>query len=99
MPRLILASASARRAELLRQAGYEFTIHVADVDETVRPGETPDAYVLRLAREKARQIAGRRLEPASIVLAADTTVVAAGEILGKPENDLDAARMLKALAG
>jgi len=98
MPRLILASASLRRAELLRFAGYQFSVAVPDVDEAVQPQETPEAYVLRLARDKARHVAGRS-ETGSVVLGADTTVVAAGEILGKPANDLDAVRMLRMLAG
>jgi nucleoside triphosphate pyrophosphatase len=96
---LILASASPRRAELLTSAGYEFTVETADVDESVLPGEPPDLYVVRVAREKARQVAGRCRESGSLVVAADTTVVAGGEILGKPENAADAVRMLQMLAG
>src|SRR5215510_2663191 len=98
MPPLILASASPRRAELLTSAGYEFTVEIADVDESVLPGEPPELYVLRVARAKARQVAGRCRKSGGAVLAADTTVVAAGEILGKPENAADAVRMLKTLA-
>jgi septum formation protein len=96
---LILASASPRRAELLAGAGYEFTVQPADVDETVLPGEPPDAYVLRVARAKARRVAARHRTSGSAVIGADTTVVAAGEILGKPESGADAVRMLKALSG
>lgn len=96
---LILASASPRRAELLRSAGYEFSVQIANVDEAVLPGEAPDLYVLRVAQAKARQVAGRCRESGSIVLGADTTVVAGGEILGKPENAAEAVRMLKTLAG
>jgi len=96
---VILASASPRRAELLTSAGYEFTVEIADVDESVLPGEPPDLYVLRVARAKARQVAERCRTPGSAVLGADTTVVAGGEILGKPKNAGDAARMLKTLAG
>jgi septum formation protein len=94
--RLVLASRSPRRAELLRAAGIEFTVRVADVDETPLPGETPPQYVLRVAEEKARAIAVAADE---VILAADTTVVLGGEIMGKPKDAADAARMLRALAG
>ncbi len=96
---LILASASPRRAELLASAGYEFSVDVADVDESVLPGEPPELYVMRVAREKVRQVSARRRKSGSAVIAADTTVVAGGEILGKPENATDAVRMLKTLSG
>ena len=96
---LILASASPRRAELLTAAGYAFTVQSADVDESELPGETPEAYVLRVARAKARTIAARRRESGGVVLAADTTVVAGGEILAKPADEADAIRMLKTLSG
>jgi septum formation protein len=96
---LILASASPRRAELLTSAGYEFSVEIAHVDESVLPGEPPDLYVLRVGRAKARQVADRCRESGSAVLGADTTVVAGGEILGKPENAADAVRMLERLAG
>jgi septum formation protein len=95
---LVLASASPRRAELLASAGYTFTVDPAHVDEAERPGEPPEAYVLRVARDKARAVAARR-EPGDIVLAADTTVVADGEILAKPADESDAVRMLQLLAG
>ena len=74
-------------------------MEVADVDESVLPGEAPEAYVLRLARAKASQVAGRCRKSGTVVLGADTTVVADGEILGKPENAADAVRMLTRLAG
>ena len=96
---LILASASPRRAELLTSAGFRFSVDVADVDESPLPGENPEAYVLRVARDKARVVADRRRDSGEIVLAADTTVAVDGEILAKPENDLDAVRMLQLLAG
>jgi len=96
---VILASASPRRAELLASAGYEFSVEIADVDETVLPGERPDLYVLRVARAKAREVAERCRKSGSAVLGADTTVVAGGEILGKPRNAAEASRMLKTLAG
>jgi septum formation protein len=92
---LILASASPRRAELLRAAGIPFTIRVADIDETQLPGETPSAYVLRLAQEKAQAVA----QPGELVLGADTTVVIGETIAGKPEDAADARRMLRLLSG
>jgi septum formation protein len=94
--RLVLASRSPRRAELLRAAGFEFSVRVAEVDETPREGEPAREYVLRLAAEKARAVTA---EADEIVLAADTTVVLGNEIMGKPVNEADAARMLRALAG
>ena len=107
--RLILASASPRRAELLRAAGFEFETIVADVDERVRADETPARYVRRLAAEKSAAASSvvsgfsRTLVGAPkgghYIIAADTTVVVDGQILGKPEDDADAARMLRALAG
>jgi len=93
--RLILASASPRRAELLRAAGYEFETVVADVDERVRKGETPAEYVRRLATEKSAAVQAADV----IVLGADTTVVIDGEILGKPRDDDEAAAMLRRLSG
>jgi len=98
-PPLILASASPRRAELLARAGYEFTIEPADVDESLMPGEPPADYVVRVARAKAHAVATRCRGSGSTVLAADTTVVVDGEILAKPADREDAARMLKRLAG
>ncbi len=95
---LILASASPRRAELLTQAGFEFVVDAADVDERILPGESPDAYVARVARDKMRAVAARH-PPNAVILAADTTVVLQGEILGKPLHDADATRMLGLLSG
>jgi septum formation protein len=94
--KLILASRSPRRAELLTAAGFDFTVRAADIDETPRDGEDPRDYVLRLAEEKARAVEAGDDE---IVLAADTTVVQGHEIIGKPKDTEDAARMLRALAG
>jgi len=91
----VLASGSPRRRELLEGLGLRFAIRSTDIDETPRPGEVPEDYVLRLAREKA-QAASR---PREVVLAADTTVVVDGEILGKPLDDADAERMLRLLSG
>jgi septum formation protein len=98
-PQLILASASPRRAELLASAGFAFTIEPADVDETLHEGEAPADYVLRVARAKARAVAVRRGTSGAPILAADTTVVVDGEILAKPDDEADAVRMLKRLAG
>jgi septum formation protein len=95
---LILASASPRRSELLIQAGFEFEVDAADVDERILPDESPGAYVARVALDKAREVAARHPAEA-VILAADTTVVAGGEILGKPSDEADAARMLTQLSG
>jgi septum formation protein len=99
--RLILASASPRRAELLTAAGFTFEVRVTDVDEQVRAGELPREYVARLAREKATKawetIRGRSVPV--VVLGADTAVVVDDEILGKPIDDADAERMLRRIAG
>jgi septum formation protein len=98
--RLILASASPRRRELLAQAGYVFTVEAADVDESVRVGESAAGYVLRLAEEKAQAVFARHSTEAGplVVLGADTTVVCDGEILAKPEDGADAKRMLRSLS-
>jgi septum formation protein len=95
--RLVLASASPRRRELLTAAGFEFDVDAADVDETPAPGEAPAPYVLRLARAKAEVVAARH--PARAVIAADTAVSVDGAILGKPADAGDAARMLERLSG
>jgi septum formation protein len=95
--RLVLASASPRRAELLRAAGIDFDVLMANVDESVHPGETPAQHVARLAEEKAlRVLPEARNRP---VLGADTAVVVDGEILGKPADPADAGRMLRILSG
>ena len=96
---LVLASASPRRAELLASAGFTFIVRPAEVDETPLPDETPRRYVLRVARAKARMIAAQRDPLGSIVLAADTTVVVDGKMLGKPHDRDDAVRMLQTLSG
>jgi septum formation protein len=94
---LILASSSPRRRELLTEAGIAFTVHPADIDETHRPGESPIDFTQRLAREKAEAIFAKH--PEATVLGADTVVVCDEEILGKPSDETDAARMLKKLSG
>ena len=98
-PRLVLASGSPRRRELLAALGLAFTVRPVDLDETPRPGEAPRDYVLRLAREKAAADA----RPGELVLAADTVVVLANggatELLGKPSGPAEARRMLARIAG
>jgi septum formation protein len=96
-PKLILASASPRRAELLRNAGIPFVVEVAKIDESRRKNEPPTEYVRRLAAEKARTVAERR--QGDFVLGADTIVVVDEQVLEKPRNAEDAARMLKLLSG
>ncbi len=94
---LILASASPRRRELLRQIGVAHAVEPADIDETRRAGEAPVAYVRRLAEAKAQAVAQRR--PGTTVLAADTTVALDDEVLNKPRDRAEAERMLRALSG
>ena len=97
LPPLVLASGSPRRAEILTSVGWEFRKDVPDIDESEREGESPEAYVQRLAEEKAAAVAHKH--PESIVLAADTTVVVNDRILGKP-TDLEHAReMFRILSG
>ena len=96
---LVLASASPRRAELLRTAGFAFEVRPADVDETPRPAEPPAAYALRVARDKALAAAERVNRHDAWILAADTVVVADGGLLGKPTGPADARRMLSMLSG
>jgi septum formation protein len=97
MTRLVLASASPRRRELLAAAGLEFDVDVADVDERPVTGDAPPTYVLRVARLKAEAVAARR--PDRPVLGADTAVVVGQQMLAKPADALDAARMLEQLSG
>ena len=104
MRRLILASASPRRRELLTQIGFKFEVRPAHVNEDPRLDEDPISYVVRLAREKAlsvfTEIASNSPDPAQVVvLGADTTVTLDGHILAKPEDAADAARMLRMLSG
>lgn len=95
--RLVLASASPRRAELLRAAGIEFDVLTANIDESLMPGELPEKYVRRLAEAKALAVAGRAGERP--ILAADTVVVIGDAVLGKPVDAEDARRMLRMLSG
>lgn len=94
-PSLVLASASPRRHEILGRLTTAFTVAVADVDERTIDGETPVAYVTRLAETKARRVAVAD----SVVIGADTSVVLDGHILGKPRDRADAAATLRRLAG
>jgi septum formation protein len=94
-PTLVLASASPRRAELLRAVGVPFVLRPIDVDESVLPAEAPAPYVERLARAKATA----RVGPDELVIGADTTVVVDDMIVGKPSDADDARRMLRLLSG
>lgn len=100
-PMIYLASRSPRRGELLGQIGVTFAVLPSDVDESVRPDESPEHYVLRLAREKAL-VCAQRLAVEGLadrpILAADTTVCIDGMIMGKPEHDADAAAMLRRMS-
>ena len=95
--RLVLASASPRRRELLVAAGFVFDVDAVDVDETRRAGEAAATYVDRVAAAKAAAGVGRH--PDAAVIGADTTVVIDGDVLGKPADDDDAAAMLRRLSG
>ena len=94
---LVLASASPRRAEILRAVGWRFAAQPADVDESLIEGESPVKYVERLARAKAERVAARL--DSGLTLGADTIVVAGGQTLGKPRDAADARRMLRSLSG
>ena len=96
----VLASASPRRQELLRNAGLEFTVCPADVPEVLSDGEDPTAFAKRLAREKARAVFDNdSLRDGQLVLGADTVVVVDEHALGKPSDEADAARMLRMISG
>jgi septum formation protein len=109
--RLILASGSPRRAELLRAAGFSFDVVVPEVDETRRDGEPAEEYVRRVSRDKSSAALGcveaddggasrtERGRNSDLIVAADTVVVVDGDILGKPRDDPDAASMLRRLSG
>lgn len=94
-PRLVLASASPRRRDLLQGLRLAFEVRSSDIDESILTGELPDDHVLRLARDKARAAA----LPGELILAADTIVVLEGRILGKPAGPAEARQMLSGLAG
>jgi septum formation protein len=94
---LVLASASPRRQELLRNSGIPFEVQPAHIPEDPHPGEQARDYAERLAQEKAQDVAKQR--PRDVVLGADTVVVIDGQILGKPTDSADAVRMLRLLSG
>src|SRR2546423_14513429 len=94
---IILASGSPRRRQLLEMLGLEFRAIAPDVDESLHPSEQPEAYVMRLARDKARTVAAR--EPGAPVLAADTTAVLRRRVFGKPATPAEAIDMLPRLQG
>ena len=98
MIRLILASNSPRRRELLQNAGFEFEVRPSGIEETRLPGESPEDFTRRLALDKALDVA-RQASTGSLVLGADTVVAINGEILEKPADAEDAARMLRTLSG
>ncbi len=95
---LVLASRSPRRRRLLSLGGWMFHVLAADVDETRLPGESPDAFVRRLAREKALAVAPQT-RPGAVIIGADTAVVDGEDILGKPADMAEAERMLHRLRG
>lgn len=97
LPKLILASASPRRAEILTSVGWEFEKQIADIDESILENENPEDYVQRLAAEKARAVAEKNADAA--VLGADTTVVIKDAIIGKPNDLKEAREMLEMLSG
>ena len=99
--KLILASSSPRRAEVLRNAGFVFEVRPAEVDETRQPHEAAEDYVRRVAQAKAQVVAeqARAAGERAIVIAADTIVLAEGQILGKPKDAEDARRMLRLFSG
>jgi septum formation protein len=97
--KLILASASPRRADLLRSAGYSFEQTAVEVDERVRPGESAVEYVQRLAADKSERAWTATVPRADLVVGADTAVVLDDQILGKPRSDEDAEGMLRQLSG
>ena len=96
MTRVVLASASPRRHDLLSKIGVQFAVREPDIDESPLQGEAPVAYVARLASAKAAAISA---SPDELVIAADTTVDLDSEIFGKPVDDLEAASMLRRLSG
>ena len=95
LPKLVLASGSPRRREILTGLGVDFSVRPPDVDESILPGEGPEEHVQRLAQDKAEA----RAEADELVLAADTVVLIDGEILGKPHHPEQAKSMLRQLAG
>lgn len=98
-PDIVLASASPRRSDLLAQVGISFAVVPSRVPEEPLPGEPPEAYVVRLAADKAREVAGRSGVPGRWFIGSDTVVLRDGAILEKPRDAADAAAMLASLSG
>jgi septum formation protein len=96
---LVLASASPRRADLLQRLGVTFQVHSADIDESLLADENPEHYVARMAREKSARVQQLLGQSTLAILAADTSVVLDGMVLGKPRDALDALAMLARLSG
>ena len=99
IPKLILASASPRRSELLAQIGVPFEVAAQHIDETAEAEESPENLVIRLSREKAAAALATQADAACVVLGSDTLVVLDSAIMGQPRNKADALQMLKALSG
>ena len=103
MESIILASASARRQELLKQIGVDFTVRSQDIDESIRAAEPADDYVMRMANEKAqsalKELKQNNETDGSLIIAADTSVVCDADVLGKPVDEHDAITMLRRLSG
>jgi septum formation protein len=97
LPKIILASTSPRRSELLKQIGVEFELASGNVQERPHPDEAPPDYITRVARAKVIAVALQR--ESGLIIGADTVVVLDGQLLGKPEDEADAERMLKRLSG
>ena len=95
--RIILASASPRRAELLKQIGVEFELAISNIEERPRPDEAPPDYITRIARAKVIAVARQR--DTGLVIGADTVVVLDGRLIGKPEDETDAQNLLRQLSG
>src|SRR5882762_7143614 len=95
--KIVLASTSPRRAELLNQIGIEFELASGNVQEQPHPDEAPADYITRLARAKVMAVARER--EAGLIIGADTVVVFEGQLLGKPKDEADAERMLRSLSG
>ena len=96
-PKIVLASASPRRVELLRSAGISVSVRPSNIEESPFPDETPEAHAVRLARDKARDVASP--DTGRFFIGADTIVVCGDEIMGKPRDAADAERMLRRLSG
>ena len=97
LPKIILASTSPRRSELLKQIGVEFELASGNVQERPHPDEAPPDYITRIARAKV--IAVARQYESGLIIGADTVVVLDGQLMGKPEDEADAERMLRSLSG